>query len=216
MRQDLASVIDHTLLGPGAGSADVARLCSEAAGHGFKAVCLNRIWVEAAWRALRGTGVLVCSVVGFPLGATSPGVKAFEASEAASAGADEIDMVLPIGQLKEGRFDLVREDIAAVVRACEGRVVKVILETGLLTLEEKIAACHISVEAGARFVKTSTGFGPGGATLEDVALMRRTVGPEIGVKASGGVRTADQVDAFLEAGASRIGTSSGVSIVTSG
>lgn len=214
MREDLAAAIDHTLLKPEADLALVERLCTEALEHGFRTVCVNRVWVEDASRLLAGSPVGVCSVVGFPLGATSPTVKALETAEAVAAGADEIDMVLAIGALKQGSHDRVREDIAAVVRAAEGRIVKVILETCLLTRDEKVTACHLSAEAGARFVKTSTGFGPGGATIEDVQLMRRTVGESLGVKASGGIRTTADADAFIEAGASRLGTSSGIAIVT--
>ena len=216
MRPDLAATIDHTLLKPEADLVQVRTLCSEALEHGFRTVCVNRIWVEEASRLLEGSSVGVCSVVGFPLGATSPTVKAFEAAEAVAAGADEIDMVLAIGALKQGSHDRVREDIAAVVRAAEGRIVKVILETCLLSRDEKVAACNLSAEAGARFVKTSTGFGPGGATIDDVRLMRRTVGGALGVKASGGIRTTADADAFIAAGASRLGTSSGVAIVTGG
>jgi deoxyribose-phosphate aldolase len=216
VRTDLASLIDHTLLRPEASRPHVERLCAEAREHRFKAVCVNRCWVETASGLLEGSGVDVCSVVGFPLGATSPSTKAFEAAEAVSAGAVEIDMVISLGALKDGRNDAVRRDIAAVVRASEDRIVKVILETALLTDEEKIAACGLAAEAGAGFVKTSTGFGPGGATIEDVALMRRTVGDSLGVKASGGIKSAAQVDALVDAGASRIGTSSGVAIVSEG
>jgi len=216
MRQDLAIHIDHTLLAPDAGAPEVEKLCEEAARHAFKAVCVNRLWVETAWRALRDTGVTVCSVVGFPLGATTTSVKAFEATEAVGAGAGEIDMVISIGHVKTARWDKVRSDIATVVDACDQRPVKVIIETGLLTTEEKVVACNLAVEAGAKFVKTCTGFGPGRATVEDVALMRRTVGPELGVKASGGVRTSGDADAMIRAGADRIGTSSGVAIVTGG
>jgi deoxyribose-phosphate aldolase len=216
MRSDLAAYIDHTLLGPGATSGDVTRLCDEARTHGFKAVCLNRMWVETAVRRLEGSAVLVCTVVGFPLGATTSTVKAHETAEAVKAGAAEIDMVLPIGPLLEGRSDVVRDDIAAVVKASGPATVKVILETCLLDDDMKARACTLSAEAGAGYVKTSTGFSTGGATLEDVALMRRTVGDALGVKASGGIKTAEQADAFIRAGASRIGTSSGVAIVTSG
>lgn len=216
MRTDLAAFIDHTLLKPEADAAQVRRLCEEALEHRFKAVCVNRLWVEEASRILAGSAVEVCSVVGFPLGATSATVKAFETSEAVSAGASEIDMVIALGALRQGSLDEVRGDVEAVVGAADGRIVKVILETCLLTDEEKVIACTLSAEAGAHFVKTSTGFGSGGATLEDVRLMRRTVGQALGVKASGGIRTTAQADAFIEAGASRLGTSSGIAIVTGG
>ena len=213
MIPDLASMIDHTILRPDATRADVERLCREAADHRFKAVCVNRSWVETAAGLLEGSPVLVASVVGFPLGATSATVKALEAAEAVRAGAAEIDMVIDVGRLKEGSLDAVRADIAAVVRASAGRTVKVIIEACLLADAEKVAACRIAAEAGAGFVKTSTGFGPGGATEGDVALMRRTVGDALGVKASGGIRTAAQALAMIRAGASRLGTSSGVAIL---
>jgi deoxyribose-phosphate aldolase len=216
VREDLAAAIDHTLLKPEADLAAVQQLCAEALEHGFKTVCVNRVWVEDASRLLAGSPVGVCSVVGFPLGATSHTVKAFETAEAVAAGADEIDMVLAIGALKQGSLDAVRTDITSVVRAAEGKIVKVIIETCLLADDEKVEACRLSAEAGAHFVKTSTGFGSGGATIEDVRLMRRTVGEALGVKASGGIRTTGHADAFIEAGASRLGTSSGIAIVTGG
>jgi len=216
VRRDLAGTIDHTLLKPEADLVQVRQLCAEALEHGFKAVCINRIWVEEASRQLAGSAVSVCSVVGFPLGATSRTVKAFETEEAVAAGADEIDMVIALGALKQGNQDEVRRDIESVVRAAGGRIVKVILETCLLEAEQKVTACRLSAQAGAHFVKTSTGFGPGGATIDDVRLMRRTVGEALGVKASGGIRTTEQADAFIEAGASRLGTSSGIAIVTGG
>jgi deoxyribose-phosphate aldolase len=211
---DLASYIDHTLLTPDATNEEVETLCEQARVHRFKAVCVNRFWVETAWRLLKGSDVAICSVAGFPLGATTSTCKAFEATEAVSAGADEVDVVIALGPLKDGRHDLVRRDIADVVRACQGRVVKVIIETSLLTRDEKVVACRLAADAGAHFVKTSTGFGPGGATVEDVELMRRTVGDALGVKAAGGVRTREDALAMLDAGATRIGTSSGVAIVT--
>ncbi len=213
MGTDLAGKIDHTILRADATQADIERLCEEAATHGFKAVCVNRAWIETAWRMLRGSNVLTCSVVGFPLGATSTSVKVFEASEAVGAGAAEIDMVLPVGALKAGRLDVVREDVAAVVRACRGCTVKVIIEACMLSDPEKVAACRAIAEAGAHFVKTSTGFGSGGATREDVELLRRTAGSSLKVKASGGIKTAAQALAMIRAGADRIGTSSGVSIM---
>ncbi|OUM99178.1 MAG: deoxyribose-phosphate aldolase [Paenibacillaceae bacterium ZCTH02-B3] len=213
--RDIARMIDHTLLKPESTGADIVRLCREAKEYGFFAVCVNPCWVPLAFRELDGSGVAVATVVGFPLGATSTFAKVAEARDAIASGASEIDMVMNIGALKGGDLDTVRKDIEAVVDACRGRaLVKVILETGLLTEAEKIEACRICKAAGADFVKTSTGFGPGGATVEDVALMRRTVGPEMGVKASGGVRTAEAVRLLAAAGATRIGTSSGVAIVT--
>jgi len=180
--------IDHTLLKPDATAAMIDRLCAEAKQHQFAAVCVNPTWVRRAAQLLAGTGVKVCTVIGFPLGATTPAAKAAETRDAVAGGAAEVDMVLNIGALKSGELELVRQDIAAVVEAAGGALVKVILETGLLSDAEKVTACKLSVAAGAHFVKTSTGFGPGGATLEDVALLRQTVGPAIGVKASGGVR----------------------------
>ncbi len=210
----LASFIDHTLLRPDATAVQIGKLCAEAREHRFKAVCVNRFWVETAWRHLRGSDVTVCAVAGFPLGATSSTVKAFEATEAVSAGAGEVDMVIALGPLLEGRYDIVARDIADVVRAVNGRTVKVILETGLLTDDQKVTACRLCAEAGAHFVKTSTGFVPGGATVEDVALMRRAVGDALGVKASGGIRTREQAEAMIRAGATRIGTSSSVAIVS--
>jgi len=213
--KDIARIIDHTLLKPESTRADIVRLCREAKEYGFAAVCVNPCWVPLAFRELDGSGVAIASVVGFPLGATSTFAKVAEARDAIASGASEIDMVMNIGALKSGDPDTVRKDIEAVVDACRGRaLVKVILETGLLTEAEKIEACGICKAAGADFVKTSTGFGPGGATVEDVALMRKAVGPEMGVKASGGVRTAEAVRLLAAAGATRIGTSSGVAIVT--
>ena len=214
-RPDLAALIDHTLLDPSATRARVETLCAEARQHRFKAVCLHGLWIGTAHRLLEGSGVSVCSVVGFPLGASASEAKAFEAAEAVRSGADEIDMVISLGPLKEGLHDIVTSDIAAVVHAARGRIVKVIIETCLLSEEEKLVACRLSAEAGASFVKTSTGFGGGGATVEDVALMRRAVGQALGVKASGGIRTIAQADALIAAGASRLGTSSGVALVTS-
>jgi deoxyribose-phosphate aldolase len=211
----LAKTIDHTLLKPEAVPSQVEKLCSEAKEYHFAAVCVNATNVALCAELLKGTDVKVCSVVGFPLGATLPSVKAFETEQAISAGAQEIDMVLNIGALKAGNEKLVLEDIKAVVTAAHkhNKIVKVIFETCLLTEEEKVKACLLSKEAGADFVKTSTGFNTAGATLEDVALMRKTVGEKIGVKAAGGVRTRDDVLAMVEAGATRIGTSGGVKIM---
>ena len=204
-----------TLLKPEATPEDIARLCREARTYGFAAVCVNPLFVAQAADALADTPVKVCTVVGFPLGATPTAVKVAETVQALHDGATEIDMVLPVGLLKARRYDAVARDIHAVVQTAHaaGALVKVILETALLDEEEKIAACLLSKQAGADFVKTSTGFGPGGATVEDVALMRRTVGPEMGVKAAGGIRTYPAALAMIEAGANRIGASAGVSLV---
>lgn len=215
-RPDLARIIDHTLLKPDATRDDLRRLCSEAIAYHFYSVCVNSVNVPFVREQLRGSTVAVCAVVGFPLGAMSPSAKAFETSEAVRQGADEIDMVINVGALKSRDYALVLDDIARVVGAAQGRVVKVILETGMLTRDEKVIACALSKAAGAAFVKTSTGFGPGGATVEDVALMRAIVGPEMGVKASGGIRTAQDADRMVSAGANRIGASASVAIVTGG
>lgn len=217
-RREMAAIIDHTLLKPNATCEDIARLCREAKEHGFAAVCVNPFYVPLACELLPAdSGVKVCAVAGFPLGATSAAVKAAEAGEAVRAGAAEVDMVLNIGTLKDGRLDLVGDDIRAVVEAVTAvnpqALVKVIIETCYLTDGEKVTACRLAREAGASFVKTSTGFGDGGATVEDVALMRGVVGLEMGVKASGGIKTAGQVVSMVEAGANRIGTSSGVVIL---
>ncbi len=211
---ELAALIDHTLLKPDATPAQIEQLCSEAKRYGFASVVINPTYVELAARLLRGTKVRVGTVIGFPLGATSSAVKAFEAQDAIGRGAQEIDMVMNIGALKARNYSLVIEDVRSVVGTCRNRGVltKVIIETGLLTDEEKVAACLLAKEAGADFVKTSTGFGPGGATLEDVALMRRVVGPSIGVKASGGIRTLEQAREMIAAGATRLGTNASVQI----
>jgi len=212
--RDLARMIDHTLLKPDATRDEIEKLCQEALTYQFASVCVNPHWVPLAAQLLKGSPVKVCTVIGFPLGATSTAAKAFEAADAIAHGAQEVDMVLNIGALKSGDLDTVQQDIAAVVEAARGKtLVKVILETGLLTRDEKITACRLAKAAGADFVKTSTGFGHGGATVEDVALMRETVGPEMGVKASGGVRDAATARAMIQAGANRIGASAGVSIV---
>ena len=210
----LASRIDHTLLKPAATARELDELCSQAVRFGFYGVCVNPSAVARVARALAGVPPMPVCVVGFPLGATLPEVKAFETAAAIEAGAGEIDMVMNLGAFKDGRYGFVREDIAGVVHAAAGHPVKVILETALLSDEEIVRACGLCVDAGARFVKTSTGFGPGGATVEAVRLMRRTVGPDIGVKASGGISTREKAMAMLEAGADRIGASASVAIVT--
>jgi len=212
---DVAHLIDHTLLKPDASRADIETLCREAATFRFATVCVNPAWVALAAQRLAGSGVLVCSVVGFPLGATTPDVKAYETRRTIFDGAREVDMVINVGALKSGDLRLVERDIEAVVTPCRdcGAVSKVIIEAALLTDEEKVTACTLAKAAGADFVKTSTGFGPGGATVADVALMRRTVGAEMGVKAAGGVRDLDALRAMVAAGASRVGASAGVKIV---
>ncbi|MDT8284561.1 MAG: deoxyribose-phosphate aldolase [Thermovirgaceae bacterium] len=211
--KDLASYIDHTLLKADASAEAVRQLCREARKYGFASVCVNSCRVAICVKALGNSGVAVCSVVGFPLGAMDPGAKAFEAERALEAGALEIDMVMNIGAFKDGEYELVEEDIRRIRKVCGSRVLKVILETCLLTEEEIIRACEISQRAGADFVKTSSGFSTEGATLENVALMRHTVGPSMGVKASGGVRSREDALRMIVAGASRIGTSSGVAIM---
>lgn len=210
----IASLIDHTLLKAEAAPGDIERMCREAVRYGFAAVCTYPVWVPLLASALRGTGVKVCTVAGFPHGASTSATKAFEAAEAVRCGADEVDMVLAVHSVKRGDLRHAEEDVRSVVKAADGRTVKVILETGLLTDEEKVDACRLCVAAGAHFVKTSTGMGAGGATAADIRLMRRTVGPDIGVKASGGIRTLADALAMIEAGANRIGTSAGVAIVT--
>ena len=212
---DLAAMIDHTLLKPDATPDQIAQLCFEARKHGFASVCVNPGWVPLCAQLLQGSPVKVCTVIGFPLGATAPEVKAFETQNAIDHGATEIDMVLNIGALKARDLDLVARDIRGVVQTAHARgpIVKVILETALLTDEEKTIACLIAKEAGADFVKTSTGFSGGGATVQDIALMRRVVGPEMGVKASGGVRTFEDAESMIKAGATRIGASAGVKII---
>jgi deoxyribose-phosphate aldolase len=211
----VAGVIDHTLLKPDASRADIEQLCREAADFHFATVCVNPSWVSLAAARLRGTGVGVCSVVGFPLGATTADVKQYETRRAIYDGATEIDMVINVGALKSGDLRTVERDIEAVADACRqcGAVSKVIIEAALLTDDEKVAACTLSKAAGADFVKTSTGFGPGGATVADVALMRRIVGSEMGVKAAGGVRDLAGLTAMVAAGATRVGASAGVKIV---
>jgi deoxyribose-phosphate aldolase len=208
----LASIIDHSLLRFDATRAQVETLCDEALRHGFAAVCVNPIWVKACAAHLRGSAVRVCSVVGFPFGATLFEVKAMEAGAAREDGATEFDMVANLGALRDGDAASVCRDIEAVVRAAHGGIVKVILETGALTDDLKVLGCRLARDAGAKFVKTSTGFGPGGATESDVALLSRTVGPSMGVKAAGGIRDAATARRLVAAGATRIGTSSGVAI----
>lgn len=209
----LNKYIDHTILKPETTKEQVVQILAEAKEYDFASVCVNPTWVAYAAQELKDSDVKVCTVIGFPLGANTPAVKAFETKDAIENGADEIDMVINIGALKSKNDELVLEDIQAVVAASGDKLVKVIIETCLLTEEEKVKACQLSKEAGADFVKTSTGFSTGGATVEDVALMRKTVGPDMGVKASGGARSYEDAIAFIEAGATRIGASSGVAIM---
>jgi deoxyribose-phosphate aldolase len=212
---DLAKIIDHTLLKPDATQEQIAQLCFEARKHGFASVCINPTWVELCAKLLEGSSVKVCTVIGFPLGATSLEVKVFETQVALDHGATEIDMVINVGALKARDLDLVAKDIRGVVIAAHARnaIVKVIIEAILLNDEEKTIACLLSKEAGADYVKTSTGFASGGATVHDVALMRKVVGPEMGVKAAGGVRTYEDAENMIKAGATRIGASAGVKII---
>ena len=212
-KKTIASMIDHTLLKPEATPAQVEKLCAEAAEYHFASVCVNPVYIPLAARLLNGTGVKVCCVVGFPLGAIAPEQKAAEAASCAAMGAEELDMVIHVGAAKAGDWALVQRDIEGVVKAAAGRTVKVIIETCLLTDEEKVKACEAAKAAGAHFVKTSTGFSTGGATTHDIALMRKTVGPEMGVKASGGIRDYATAMAMIEAGANRIGASAGIEIV---
>ncbi len=211
----IAALIDHTLLKPEATEADIRRICGEAREYGFASVCVNPYWVPVVAAELAGSAVKVCSVVGFPLGANRFGQKIVEATDAANEGAREVDMVINIGELRGGNVQAVHTEIHMMVQTAHmlDAIVKVILETALLNEEQKITACRLSKEAGADFVKTSTGFGPGGATVEDVALMRKTVGQGMGVKASGGIRTLEDLRKMVAAGATRIGTSAGVKIV---
>jgi deoxyribose-phosphate aldolase len=209
----LAQYIDHTLLKPTATDEQVREVCEQATKYHFASVCINPAFVPLAASMLKGSGVKVCTVIGFPLGSSTSETKAFETRDAVAKGADEIDMVINIGKLKSGDFEFVCNDIRTVVQSSNGRVVKVIIETSVLTDDEKVAACILSKAAGADFVKTSTGFGGGGATPEDVALMRKTVGSELGVKASGGVRDCEGAEKLIAAGASRLGASASVSIV---
>jgi len=214
MKMDYRTLIDHTILAPQATKEDVERLCKEAMEYGFHSVCVNSSFVYYCARLLKDSGVAVCTVIGFPLGAMSTAGKTAEAEQAIRDGASELDMVIHIGMIKSGDWEYVKQDISSVVEAAKGRaIVKVILETCLLTDDEKVKACRICKECGADFVKTSTGFSKGGATIEDVALMRRTVGSGMGVKASGGIRSLEDAQAMVEAGAVRLGTSSGVAIM---
>jgi deoxyribose-phosphate aldolase len=215
-KYELARWIDHTLLKPDATQAEIEKICQEARDFGFASVCINPTWVPLGHKLLRGSSAKVCTVVGFPLGATLPEVKAAETRLVGEQGAQEIDMVINVGALKSGLLDLVEKDIRGVVRAAGRRVVKVILETCLLTDEEKVQACTIAQRAGADYVKTSTGFSSGGATVTDVALMRKVVGSKMGVKASGGVRTYEEACKMVEAGATRLGASASVAIVANG
>ncbi len=212
---NVAHMIDHTLLKADASQEQIAQLCYEARKYGFAAVCVNPTNVKLSAQLLKGSPVAVCTVIGFPLGATSPEVKSYEAQQAIEDGATEIDMVINVGALKSRDYELVERDIATVTRTCHNNrtVCKVIIEAALLTDEEKVKACQLAKAAGADYVKTSTGFGPGGATVEDVALMRRTVGPEMGIKAAGGIRTLEAVKQMVKAGATRIGASAGVKIL---
>jgi deoxyribose-phosphate aldolase len=215
LASDLPKYIDHTLLKPEATEEQVNTLCDEASKHHFYSVCVNSSWVEHCARRLGGTGVRVCAVVGFPLGAMDARAKGFEARTAIANGAGEIDMVINVGALKAKDYKTVREDMLSVRRACRaGIVLKVIIETCLLTDEEKVLVCQIAKDIGADFVKTSTGFNKSGATVADIVLMRRTVGPKMGVKASGGVRSYEDAVQMIGAGATRLGTSSGVLIIS--
>jgi deoxyribose-phosphate aldolase len=215
-KRELARMIDHTLLKPAATKEQIEQLCQEGRAHHFASVCVNPVHVRQCAQLLEGSDVEVCTVAGFPLGATPTEVKVFEALRAIYDGATEVDMVINVGALKGGQLDLVEEEIAALARACHANdaLLKVIIEAALLTDEEKTTACQLAQRAGADFVKTSTGFGPGGATLEDVALMRSVVGPEMGVKAAGGIHTYQEALAMVDAGANRIGASRGVEIVS--
>lgn len=209
----LSKYIDHTLLQADATKAEIVKLCEEAKEYDFMSVCVNPGWIDVAKKALEGSDVKVCVVIGFPLGAMTTEAKVFEAEDAIHKGADEVDMVINIGKLKDGEDDYVRDEIAAIKNAVGDHVLKVIIETCLLSDEEKVRACLAAKAAGADFVKTSTGFSTSGATVEDVALMKKTVGEGVSVKAAGGVRTKDDMLAMIEAGADRIGTSRGVSLM---
>jgi len=216
-KEEIAKMIDHTLLKPEATVEQIKTLCEEAKQYGFASVCVNPVHVALSAELLKGTQVKVCTVIGFPLGANTSTVKAFEASEAIKEGAEEVDMVINVGKLKDKNLDYVKADIKAVVDAAKDKALtKVILETCLLTDEEKVTACKLAKEAGADFVKTSTGFNKGGATAEDIKLMRETVGAEMGVKASGGVRSNADAIAMINAGASRIGASASIAMCEGG
>ncbi|MGN8849960.1 deoxyribose-phosphate aldolase [Bariatricus sp. HCP28S3_C2] len=206
----IAKMIDHTMLKADASEKTILRYCREAKEYGFASICVNTCFVPLVAKELKGSGVKTCCVVGFPLGAMSTSAKAFEAKQAVADGAEEVDMVINIGAMKDARFDFVKKDIEAVVEASKPAIVKVIIETCLLTDEEKVKACELSVEAGAAFVKTSTGFSTGGATVADVKLMKETVGDRAKVKASGGIRTPEDAKALIEAGADRIGAGNGI------
>lgn len=211
---NLAKYIDHTLLKPESTESDILKICNEAKKYNFASVCVNAYYASLVCKELKGTDVKTCVVVGFPLGATTKEVKAFETTQAIENGAQEIDMVINVGALKSKKYDEVKADIKAVVEAAKGKaLVKVILENCLLTKEEIVKACEISKTAGADFVKTSTGFSTGGAKVEDIKLMRDTVGPTMGVKASGGVRTKEDAEAVIAAGANRIGASASIAMV---
>ncbi|MUK87083.1 deoxyribose-phosphate aldolase [Ornithinibacillus sp. L9] len=214
MSKDLAKYIDHTQLKPETKQDKISQIVDEAIEYEFASVCVNPHWVSYCYDRLKDTNVKVCTVIGFPLGATTTATKVFETKDAIDNGATEVDMVINVGELKSANDDFVKEDIKAVVDAAKGKALtKVIIETSLLTEDEKVRACKLAKEAGADFVKTSTGFSGGGATVEDIALMRKTVGPDIGVKASGGVRDLETTKAMIDAGATRIGASAGVDIV---
>lgn len=213
---NIAKMIDHTLLKANAKTEDIEKLCNEAKKYEFASVCINPAFVELSYKLLKDTDVKVCTVIGFPLGANTIETKVFETHDAIKKGATEVDMVINVGMMKSGNYDYVKKEIEEVTKAAKSYgdiIVKVILETCYLTNEEKVKACEMTVEAGADFVKTSTGFGDGGATVEDVKLMRKVVGENFGVKASGGVRTVEDAKAMIEAGANRIGASAGVKIV---
>ncbi|MBP1889496.1 deoxyribose-phosphate aldolase [Clostridium moniliforme] len=212
-KNELARMIDHTILKPEAKGEDVKKICDEALEYKFASVCVNPTRVKEAYEILKGSEVKVCTVIGFPLGATTTNTKVFETKDAIANGATEVDMVINIGRLKDKDYDFVKEDIKSVVEAAKGKALtKVIIETCLLTDEEKVIACKLAKEAGADFVKTSTGFSTGGATKEDIKLMRETVGPDLGVKASGGVRSLKDAEDMIENGATRIGASASIAI----
>ena len=212
-KQEVSKMIDHTILKPNASKEDVKKICEESIEHNFCSVCVNPVWVKYVSSLLKGSDVKVCSVIGFPLGASTSEIKRDEAKKAVDDGADEIDMVINIGYLKSKEIELFKKDIELVREATKGKILKVIIETCLLTDEEKIEACKISKELKADFVKTSTGFSTGGAKVEDVKLMRSTVGSDMGVKASGGIKNYEDALKMIEAGANRIGTSSGIDII---
>ncbi len=212
-KKNVAGIIDHTLLKQNASKAQIEKICQEARDYAFASVCVNPCYVKLCAELLKDSPVNVCTVIGFPLGANTSSVKAFEAKDAIENGADEVDMVINVGALKSGDWDYVKQDIEAVVKAAGGTLVKVIIETCLLSDEEKTRVCRLAREAGADFVKTSTGFSTGGATPQDVALMRAAVGPDMGVKASGGIHTAEEAVACIHAGATRLGVSAGIAVV---